>query len=319
MGEVGALIELYGSAKRLSTRVKQILAVTRQQQLEPRAEQGTGAQTGRPFEEFFQELKAFDLALSTLGFMTIDVYYPGLSADILSVIGSDIAFGQYYNSKVVPKYGLNKMAVPLTFLELVDTISGDFGYQPVLADKAAHEVSRDEPGGEEVLDVTELGRLYTGLERCRNLIGDIVRQNWSFRDVMEKRARTVSVTVEGGITNVKNEFNIDRSQIGAVGPSAYVHDLHLEQNTAPTLSTGDLHALAEQLSNLREELSKRACGSDHDSAILAVTEAESAANKGDISSVMGHLAKAGNWAFDVATKIGVSVAAEAIKTAIGLR
>ena len=53
-------------------------------------------------------------------------------------------------------------------------------------------------------------------------------------------------------------------------------------------------------------------------AITAVSGAQDAARANQPSTVIEKLKSAGGWALDVATRIGVSVAAEAIKKASGL-
>jgi hypothetical protein len=80
----------------------------------------------------------------------------------------------------------------------------------------------------------------------------------------------------------------------------------------------DMRALAVQLASLRREMKKTATGPDHDIAIGQIAAAETAAEEGDSGTVLRHLKSAGNWALDVATKIGVSVASEAIKKSMGL-
>jgi hypothetical protein len=63
---------------------------------------------------------------------------------------------------------------------------------------------------------------------------------------------------------------------------------------------------------------KEAVDVEHDQAIASVGAAESAAKKQDGSGALQHLKAAGKWALDIATKIGTTVAAKAIQTAIGL-
>jgi hypothetical protein len=57
---------------------------------------------------------------------------------------------------------------------------------------------------------------------------------------------------------------------------------------------------------------------EHDIAIGAVANAEVAAKEGDGPKTLEWLGKAGKWALDNATKIGVGVATSALKTALGL-
>jgi hypothetical protein len=56
----------------------------------------------------------------------------------------------------------------------------------------------------------------------------------------------------------------------------------------------------------------------HYEAIAAISAAEDAAKNGDQTTTLAKLRAAGSWALDVATKIGVSIASEALKKAIGL-
>lgn len=53
-------------------------------------------------------------------------------------------------------------------------------------------------------------------------------------------------------------------------------------------------------------------------AIGAVATAEAAAKTGNGPKALEYLKKAGNWAFDVATKIGTDIAAAALKSSMGM-
>jgi hypothetical protein len=79
----------------------------------------------------------------------------------------------------------------------------------------------------------------------------------------------------------------------------------------------DLPSLAEELEKLRIAMRKEAVIPEHDIAIGEVAAAQTAANKGNGAKALKHLNQAGQWAFDVSTKIGVGVAIAAIKTALG--
>ena len=80
----------------------------------------------------------------------------------------------------------------------------------------------------------------------------------------------------------------------------------------------DLPTLAEQLAILRAEMKKSASEPEHDVAVGAIAAAEAEAKKGDQSSAMDYLGKAGSWALDLAVRIGVPVAIDAIRKASGL-
>jgi hypothetical protein len=53
-------------------------------------------------------------------------------------------------------------------------------------------------------------------------------------------------------------------------------------------------------------------------SLANVAAAEKEAKAGNEEKAIDHLKKAGKWALDMATKIGVTVATEAIKGSLGL-
>jgi len=103
------------------------------------------------------------------------------------------------------------------------------------------------------------------------------------------------------------------AQAGAMGPQAHAHDVSFTQISAQQLGQIDMRVLVTELASLRREMRQAATEPEQDIAVGQIAAAEAAAQKGDTSSVVRNLKSAGKWAFDVATKIGVSVAAEAIK------
>ena len=107
-------------------------------------------------------------------------------------------------------------------------------------------------------------------------------------------------------------------QVGAQGPGAHAHDMTFNQIWNQTENAIDLKALARDLAALRNHLRQMAQDAAQDAAIGAVAQAEIAAKDGDGPHALEALAKAGKWAFDNATKIGVAVAAGALKVALGL-
>ena len=105
-------------------------------------------------------------------------------------------------------------------------------------------------------------------------------------------------------------------QAGAVGPHSSA--THFQQLWNANQSGIDLKVLADELGRLRGLLRADASTPDHDVAIGAVAEAESAARSGDGPKALQHLQRAGKWVLDVATKIGAEIASSAIKAACGI-
>lgn len=107
-------------------------------------------------------------------------------------------------------------------------------------------------------------------------------------------------------------------QAGAVGPHSHGHDINFNQIWLNSQGKIELSTLALELSRLREEMKKEAKEPAHDAAVGAIASAEVAAQEGNGAKVFEYLAKAGQWALDVATKIGIGIAIQALKTALGL-
>lgn len=118
----------------------------------------------------------------------------------------------------------------------------------------------------------------------------------------------------GGASVAENKF-ITR-QAGAVGPNASA--LNFSQVWHESKDSVDLPTLADELKRLRTTLRAKASSPEHDVALGAVAAAESAARAGDGVKVLEYLQRAGKWALEAATNIGVRVAAEAIKRAAGM-
>ncbi|MFJ2546601.1 hypothetical protein ACIOVF_09070 [Pseudomonas sp. NPDC087612] len=117
--------------------------------------------------------------------------------------------------------------------------------------------------------------------------------------------------------SMSDQYNIT-GQVGAVGPNAKAENNTFNQVLQQAASNLDLPTLASELSTLRSSMRSQATEVEHDLAVASIGAAEVAAKKQDGAGALEHLKSAGKWAFDVATKIGVGVAAKAIETAINL-
>jgi uncharacterized protein YjbI with pentapeptide repeats len=121
-------------------------------------------------------------------------------------------------------------------------------------------------------------------------------------------------TIIEGTTMSRDTYKI-HGQAGAVGPKALAHDNTFQQ--VQNQGALDLPRLAEELGQLRVALKRETDDApEADEAIGAVASAQKAADVGDGAGALQHLKTAGRWAFGIAEKIGVSVAAEAIKRAM---
>ena len=116
--------------------------------------------------------------------------------------------------------------------------------------------------------------------------------------------------------NKGDTYNIEHG-VG-VGRNVRMTGVTVTQTRTQGDSEIDLPSLAQELSVLLAEMNKRKSEPEHQMAIGAIAAAEMEAKKGEASKVRQYLSKAGEWALDVATKIGVSVATEALKKSAGL-
>lgn len=116
---------------------------------------------------------------------------------------------------------------------------------------------------------------------------------------------------------VGDQYNVT-GQVGAIGPNATSENNTFNQAFHHVASNIDLSKLATELSALRKSMRQEAFEIEHDQAIACIGSAEGAAKDQDGAGALKHLKSAGKWAFDVANKIGTTVAAKAIETAMGL-
>ena len=119
------------------------------------------------------------------------------------------------------------------------------------------------------------------------------------------------------IREVRMGDTYEAGQVGAMGPNAHAHDMTLSQIWNQLQTSVDLSQLAAELSRLRQEMKKESVEPEQDIAVSEIAKAEQFAKSGDGSKTLEHLKSAGKWALDIATKIGTSLAVEALKKSMG--
>ena len=115
---------------------------------------------------------------------------------------------------------------------------------------------------------------------------------------------------------MRDQYNVGKA--GAVGPGSRAQ-VNFNEIWNQGLAYSDLSLLASELSSLREALMKEAKEADASSTIGAIAAAETEATKGNGPKALEYLSRAGSWALDTATKIGVTIAAAALKDAMGIK
>jgi hypothetical protein len=101
--------------------------------------------------------------------------------------------------------------------------------------------------------------------------------------------------------------------VGIVGHNVDARGARVDQT-----QTIELGALAKDLEELREAMAEVADTVDKQNAVGQIAMAEQSARNGEGPRAESHLRTAGNWALDVAKKIGVPLAVAALKRTLGL-
>jgi hypothetical protein len=272
----------------------------------------------REFDGFHSELIEFGAHLTNVNLAAVDIYYPGLSSDLLGLTASDVNLDVIYTEAAL-KHGLLDRKVPPTLAFLLNQYSHYWG-----GENAGGELLREygsftpeqqatspweRPDTPTVVSRNDMVRILDLLAACSETIGSIVRENWQFSDLLRPANEGIHVAM--------TEYNVTGSQVGAVGPRAHAHDMTFQQ-TNIDVSDIDAVTLAAELDQLREELARTASERDQYADLVAVSDAAAEAREGKTAEALKKLAAVGKWALDVATKIGVTVATEALKRATGL-
>lgn len=113
-------------------------------------------------------------------------------------------------------------------------------------------------------------------------------------------------------------YNIGAAGVFSTGAAAHMSNIAITQHSGSHAHPVDLSELAEELVRLRSEMRTRAETREQDAALGSIAEAEAAARSGDQRRVLDNLKAAGEWALDVATKIGVEIATAALKRSLEL-
>ncbi len=144
----------------------------------------------------------------------------------------------------------------------------------------------------------------------------------AFTDPEKLRAHRMTLNVNSENFNVGILGGTGGQSNVAGGNNARVNILS-DDNSSNSIvyQTDDMAKLAAELSQLRLALAPLAHDAEHYAAMGAVASAEIAAKEGKSSTIgqaLSAAGKGGRWAFDVATEIGVHLAAAALKPYLGL-
>jgi hypothetical protein len=144
----------------------------------------------------------------------------------------------------------------------------------------------------------------------------ITEKGLTYLKELEREDRTSQIAILGPVT-MGDEYNIS-GQVGAVGSNAQAHDMNFTQIGNQIEKSMDLSLLANELSKLHQAMKAEGNEVEHDIAISEVAKAEQAAKAKNSSKIAEHLKSAGKWSLEIASKIGVPLAIDALKKAAGI-
>jgi tetratricopeptide (TPR) repeat protein len=138
------------------------------------------------------------------------------------------------------------------------------------------------------------------------------------RDELRKGLGPIHIS-NGGMVVIRPGVSYsNQGPLGAQGDYA-INNGPVQQfeQVAPELKV-NLHELVADLEQLRKQLYSEATHPEQFHAVGEIESAKRAAEKSDQKALIRHLQASGQWALEVATKIGTSLAEAAIKAALNL-
>jgi hypothetical protein len=185
-------------------------------------------------------------------------------------------------------------------------IDGKFRNKKLTKSEAEDELSKYTKQSDEYI---------RGIELAARKVGIILLTVEEYEAALyTEGSRNPNLIVMGEVTMSGDTYNT--GQAAAVGRNAQANNTTMTQGI--TTKIQNLNELVPELEVLRLEMKKRSTEPENDIAIGAIAMAEKAAKGGDEGGVLAHLKIAGGWALGVAEKIGIDLAASAIKDALGM-
>lgn len=143
------------------------------------------------------------------------------------------------------------------------------------------------------------------LDQLKNKI-----QEFNFRNQIQTKTYEF---INQKIVYMKSKYEINNSQVGAVGDNATSNNNEFIQINSEALANLDYEKLLAELSALKAHLKENANSAEELETVMNVAKAEEAAKKKEGSKVMEYLKAGGKWLLDTGTKIGVSLVTELAK------
>jgi hypothetical protein len=260
--DVGTVIQLYGSVLRLVSTAEQVREVVG-------SELGTEPDADRVavILRFFNLVDEFSAALARLDAAVIEIYQPGLVADIDRISGGDTYVYGYFNHEIAPRYGIEPADIPAHlrhFMAERQNRIGGPGYGERLEYKVFGRFARYpfEPLSLVPQASLVLTELISGLMALRDNLAAFVRTNFSLAELAQlgrAESLTLGVVMGDNYSNIHNanlavRSVVNRSFNKAAGGDEQLREA-LERIAKVVQESGNAEA-AETFEGLTEELEK---------------------------------------------------------------
>ncbi|GAA1882512.1 hypothetical protein [Asanoa iriomotensis] len=223
---VGALVKLYGSLLKLDARARRVVGYLEAQTDQPKQVDVAHLDL---FHDFFRELDRMGAVVGELDVALLDIYHPGLMAELAAATGQDNDVVYFFNRHLAPKYGLDVADLPPALAHLLANYNSDYGYSAgfghvegaLLRGRSRRSLRwRSEQDEDPVLlgpeQLRTLGDLVDGLGRLHRAVGGLVRENWRLAELADTRPPTeptVKVIMGDNYQNITGSTLVNRSLV----------------------------------------------------------------------------------------------------------
>jgi hypothetical protein len=135
-------------------------------------------------------------------------------------------------------------------------------------------------------------------------------KEFNFRPQIENK----TVVYINNLEVMENKYKIDHSQVGAIGDGAKSDNNQFQQTNYTIPNNLDYDKLVVELNELKNHINSQPDLPQKEEIVKNIEDAEKEAVSKNGNGVVKYLKMGGKWIFDTATKIGISLVTELLKT-----
>jgi hypothetical protein len=282
---------------------------------------------------FLKSTEAYDKAFARIFATSV---FRGLSQDYGETLNRVAAYLATYES--MPEETAARILANSMLLSRINDSAGDGDElkrivdEEIVRENEALIHEREQAVADARRERLEASREVSGIrERISFLENQLVEEGRDSEVIMQVKGLAGALedldakfVIEGGLHVVKEVnnysggyFDNDNTVIAGQGRDVRVKDATQQVVFATGLAT-DTAKLIEELDAVRKELVRLAERASDYEAVAEIEHAREAGERSDQQSLFSHLRKAGTWALEAAKRLGLSVAEDALRQAIGI-